>query len=111
MPLPALISVDWGTSSFRAYLADSDGRAIAEVSGDKGALAVGPGEHEPYLASRLGEWRAAYPNAPIIASGMVGARQGWVEAPYAFCPAGGTEIAAATILAPSPSLGGVRIVP
>ena len=39
--------------------------------------------------------------------GMVGARQGWIEAPYAASPAGANEIAAATIEAP----GGVRILP
>ena len=42
---------------------------------------------------------------------MVGARQGWIEAPYAPCPAGFAEIAAATVIAPSAALGGVRIVP
>jgi 2-dehydro-3-deoxygalactonokinase len=111
MSEPVLISVDWGTSSFRAYLADIRGLAIEEISGGKGALALGPGEHEPYLAARLSEWKARHPDLPIIASGMVGARQGWVEAPYAACPAGAAEIAAATVFAPSPALGEVRILP
>jgi 2-dehydro-3-deoxygalactonokinase len=108
---PYLISVDWGTSSFRAYLADAEGVVIEEMSGGKGALALGAGEHEPYLAARLADWKARYPDIPVIASGMVGARQGWIEAPYAECPAGFAEIAAAIVTAPSPSLGSVRIVP
>jgi len=33
--------------------------------------------------------------APIVMSGMVGSRQGWIEAPYVQCPAGLAEIAAA----------------
>jgi 2-dehydro-3-deoxygalactonokinase len=42
---------------------------------------------------------------------MAGARQGWIEAPYADCPAGFAEIAAAIVTAPSAALGAVRIVP
>jgi 2-dehydro-3-deoxygalactonokinase len=108
---PELISVDWGTSSLRAYLADADGRALAEIAAEKGALSLRPGEHETYLASLLQDWKARHPHLPVIASGMVGARQGWLEAPYAACPAGFAEIAAATVTAPSAALGGVRIVP
>jgi 2-dehydro-3-deoxygalactonokinase len=108
---PELISVDWGTSSLRAYLADADGRALAEIAAEKGALSLHEGEHETYLASLLQDWKSRYPHLPVIASGMVGARQGWIEAPYASCPAGLAEIAAATVIAPSDALGGVRIVP
>ena len=104
---PVFISVDWGTSSFRAYLADGKGRTLDEIPAGSGALALKSGEHEPYLSARLSHW----PRLPVIASGMVGARQGWLEAPYAPCPAGAEEIAHATVVAPSPSLGGVRILP
>ena len=31
---------------------------------------------------------------PVVMSGMIGSRQGWVEVPYAACPAGLDEIAA-----------------
>ena len=108
---PELISVDWGTSSLRAYLADAEGAALAEIAAEKGALSLREGEHEPYLASLLRDWKTRHPLLPVIASGMVGARQGWIEAPYASCPAGFAEIAAATVIAPSAALGGVRIVP
>jgi 2-dehydro-3-deoxygalactonokinase len=36
----------------------------------------------------------------VLLCGMVGSRQGWVEAPYLPCPAGPAEIAAATIAIP-----------
>jgi 2-dehydro-3-deoxygalactonokinase len=108
---PELISVDWGTSSLRAYLAAADGATLAEIAADKGALSLGNGEHEPYLASLLREWKTTHPQLPVIASGMVGARQGWIEAPYVACPAGLGEVAAATVFAPSAALGDVRIVP
>ena len=108
---PALISVDWGTSSFRAYLSDAEGVALDSISIGEGALSLKAGEHEPYLVDQLAYWKVAHPELPVIASGMVGSRQGWIEAPYAPCPAGFAEIAAAAILAPCAALGGVRIVP
>jgi 2-dehydro-3-deoxygalactonokinase len=108
---PALISVDWGTSSFRAYLADAEGVALDSISSAEGALSLNAGEHEPYLVKQILRWKVAHPELPVIASGMVGSKQGWIEAPYAPCPAGFAEIAAATILTPSAALGGVRIVP
>jgi len=103
---PAFIGVDWGTTSFRAYLADAEGRAIDALAEGEGALALKPGEHELYLAGRLAKW----PRLPVFACGMVGAKQGWREAPYVACPAGLVEIAAATLSVPT-SLGVVRIAP
>jgi 2-dehydro-3-deoxygalactonokinase len=108
---PALISVDWGTSSFRAYLSDVQGVALDSIARGEGALGLKAGEHEPYLVKQLSHWKTKHPELPVIASGMVGSRQGWVEAPYANCPAGIAEIAAATIFVPCAALGGVRIVP
>jgi 2-dehydro-3-deoxygalactonokinase len=103
LPTPAFIALDWGTSSFRAYLADSDGHALETLPDGAGALSLAPGEHEPYLASRVAHW----PRLPILACGMVGAKQGWREAPYVAAPAGREEIAAAMLRLP----GDVRIVP
>lgn len=103
---PAFIGVDWGTTSFRAYLANADGIALDVLGEGEGALALKPGEHEPYLAGRLANW----PRLPVFACGMVGAKQGWREAPYVACPAGLAEIAAATLSVPT-SLGVVRIAP
>ncbi len=108
---PALVSVDWGTSSFRACLAAIDGSSIDEVAADKGAVGLAAGEHEAFLASMVGAWKSRFPELPIVLSGMVGARQGWVEAPYAACPAGLGEIAAATLTLPSAKLGRVLLAP
>jgi 2-dehydro-3-deoxygalactonokinase len=108
---PAFVSIDWGTSSFRAYLSDMRGQVLAEVSTDAGALSLKPGEHEAYVAERIRPWLTDAPGLPVIASGMVGARQGWIETPYAVCPAGETEIALATVVASAPSLGRMCIAP
>lgn len=106
MPEPDFIGLDWGTSSFRAYLADADGRALATLPDGRGALTLGAGEHEAYLGERLAGW----PRLPIYACGMVGAKQGWREAPYVACPAGLAEIAAACVTI-SCGFGDVHIAP
>ena len=103
---PAFIGLDWGTTSFRAYLADAAGRAIETLPDGEGALTLKAGEHEAYLIRRLAPW----PRLPIVACGMVGARQGWREAAYAACPAGLAEIAGALLVVPT-EIGEVRIAP
>lgn len=108
---PALVSVDWGTSSFRAFLAAADGVALEEVAADQGALGLAKGEHEAFLAAEIGPWKQRFPALPVVMSGMVGARQGWVEAPYAACPAGAAEIAAAAVTIPSETLGPILLAP
>jgi 2-dehydro-3-deoxygalactonokinase len=108
---PALISVDWGTSSFRAFLAAADGAILEKVAADQSALTLRAGEHEAFLAVQVGPWKERFADLPILMSGMVGSRQGWVEAPYAPCPAGAAEIAAATIAVPSEKLGRILLAP
>src|SRR4051794_16726451 len=103
---PAFIALDWGTTSFRAYLADAQGEPLETLPDGEGALKLKPGEHEPYLASRIAHW----PRLPILACGMVGAKQGWREAPYVEAPAGRAEIAAAMLVVPT-TRGEVRIAP
>jgi len=109
---PAFIGVDWGTSSFRAYLATSDGAILERAESARGILGVAKGEHEDVLAGFVGGWRAAVGDGlPILMSGMIGARQGWVEAPYAQCPAGLPEIASAIVAIETRTLGAVGLVP
>jgi 2-dehydro-3-deoxygalactonokinase len=108
---PAFIGVDWGTSSFRAYLTGSDGAIVERVESARGILSVAEGEHEKVLAGFVGGWRSADRRPPILMSGMIGARQGWVEAPYARCPAGLQEIASAIVTIETRTLGAVGLVP
>lgn len=90
----ALIGIDWGTTSFRAHRIDQAGGIAEEKSVPAGILRVG-GDFEGTFAREIGPWLAAAPGVPVIASGMITSRQGWVEVPYCACPAGSTEIAAA----------------
>ena len=107
---PAIVGVDWGTSSFRAYLVSADAAIIERVESARGILAVDEGQHEEVLESAIGKWLAPG-RLPILMSGMIGAKQGWVEAPYAQCPAGLAEIGAAIATIETRTLGAIGLVP
>ena len=78
------IAVDWGTSNMRAWAMSASGTVLAETSSDQGMGKLSKDCFEPALLKVAGHWI----NGPttIIACGMVGSRQGWVEAPYAAVP-------------------------
>jgi 2-dehydro-3-deoxygalactonokinase len=91
---PALIAIDWGSSSFRAYLMSSSGEVLDEVASSDGIGSVAAGTYPATLKRLIGRWLEAHPSLPVIASGMVGSRHGWREAAYVKCPAGPVEVAA-----------------
>jgi 2-dehydro-3-deoxygalactonokinase len=107
---PAMICVDWGTSSFRAYLVDNAGATIGRIESARGILTIAKGEHEAVLAQSIEEWIGAS-RLPILMSGMIGARQGWIEAPYVQCPAGLREIGGAIVMIETRRLGAIGLVP
>lgn len=109
MSASALVGVDWGTSNFRAFLIDSEGRVLDRRSGPHGILTVSDGMFGQVLAARVGEWLSEG-RVPILMSGMIGSRQGWVEAPYCKLPASLGDLAAALAEAPFEAAD-VRIVP
>jgi 2-dehydro-3-deoxygalactonokinase len=81
----ALIAIDWGTTSARAYRIDAAGAVFAARSAPLGLQAIVDGKFAAALDALLDDWRDD--DAPRIACGMIGSRQGWVEAPYVACPA------------------------
>src|SRR5262245_26999658 len=91
---PALIAIDWGSSSFRAYLMSPDAGVLDEVASGDGIGSVAAGAYPATLKRMMGSWLDADPALPIIASGMVGSRHGWREATYVKCPAGPADVAA-----------------
>ncbi len=93
----ALIGLDWGTTSFRAYRIDAVGRVLEQRSRDAGILKVQQGDFAGTLSDAIGDWLTAAPGLPVLAAGMIGSRQGWLEAPYALCPAGLSELAAGLV--------------
>ncbi|MFI4931445.1 MAG: 2-dehydro-3-deoxygalactonokinase [Burkholderiales bacterium] len=94
MSQPSLIALDWGTSNLRASLLDAAGATLDTRSAAAGVMAVPERRFAEALLSLCADWLAAHPHCACIASGMVGSRQGWVEAPYVECPAGLAEAAA-----------------
>ncbi len=104
------IVADWGTSRFRGYLVDGE-TILDRVESDEGVSALKAGEHRAVFQKRCGSWLAAEPDAPVLLVGMVGSREGWAVAPYANCPAGPEEIAAATIPVDLGNGRSARIVP
>ncbi len=104
-----MIGVDWGTSSLRAYRIAPDGAVLDRLDKAGGIMTVPEGGFPAALREAIAPWLAAG-ETRVLLCGMVGSRQGWVEAPYLRCPAGPAEIAAATI--PIPFEGAeIRLVP
>lgn len=94
-----MIGVDWGTSSLRAYRIAPDGTILARREAARGILSVDPGGFAAALREEVGAWLAAG-ERNILLAGMVGSRQGWIEAPYLPCPTGAAEIADALVAVP-----------
>lgn len=88
-----LLAVDWGTSSLRGAWLDARGQAVEERSFARGILTVAPGEFPAVFEACFGDWMKT-PDALCLMSGMVGSKQGWLEAAYCTCPAGFEEVAA-----------------
>ena len=91
---PALLAVDWGTTALRGALLAADGTVLAEHAAPRGLLSIPPGGWAAAFEAEFGAWRAAHPGLPCLMAGMVGSRQGWVEAAYCPCPAGAADLAA-----------------
>ncbi|AUH32740.1 2-dehydro-3-deoxygalactonokinase [Paracoccus tegillarcae] len=89
---PDWIALDWGSSNLRAY-AIGDGQILAEASGPGAAELGDAAAFEAALLAVVGPWLGDAP-MPMLACGMVGSRQGWVEAPYLSVPAAPLDNAA-----------------
>ena len=90
---PQLITLDWGSTNLRARLLDGRGAVLALRSAAVGVMAVPERRFADALQALCGDWIEAHA-VPLVASGMIGSRQGWQEAPYLDCPAGLAEAAA-----------------
>lgn len=96
MPKP-LIALDWGTTRARAFLISETGEVLQRRIADQGIQSVPAGGYPAAFEALAGDFRRAAPEAPIVLAGMVGSRNGWVEAAYVACPASPEEIADAAI--------------
>jgi 2-dehydro-3-deoxygalactonokinase len=110
MKRAALIAIDWGTTNLRASLLGEAGVVFDTRSAPGGVMAVPERRFEAALTALVGDWIDEH-RCALIASGMIGSRQGWREAPYLPCPAGMAQ--AAATLTPVALAGGatLHIVP
>jgi 2-dehydro-3-deoxygalactonokinase len=104
-----LIAVDWGTSNFRAFRLDAQGAIVARCSSPRGILQVGDGNFAAALRAEIEPWLAEG-ETHVLMCGMIGSRQGWVEAGYLACPAGISDLASAVVQVPFAEAT-VRLVP
>lgn len=112
MSEPRFIAGDWGTTHLRLFLCDANGTALDHRSGPGAAASTG--RFATVLASQTAEWETQHGRLPAVLCGMVGSSFGWVQAPYAPCPARPEHIAAACVPidnGPAGGTGRVHIVP
>lgn len=97
-----LIALDWGTSSLRAYLLGQSGTILSQVSMPSGVMQLkqttkrnlrsNSKAFEKAFEQACGRWLGAMPSLPVLASGMVGSREGWREASYLSVPMDVSEL-------------------
>ena len=110
------IAVDWGTTNMRAALVADDGTVRARSPNGPGMAAIAAGgagnaAYEAALAEAVAPWLGEAP-VDVLVCGMAGARQGWLEAPYADVPARLDGLLAAAVAPVHPDRRlRVRIVP
>ena len=105
---PDWIAVDWGTSNVRAWAMSASGAVLDGAGSAKGMASLTRDGFESALIEMIGPWLSG--PMTVIACGMVGARQGWIEAPYATAPC--PPLPAGLITAPATTPGlSVRIIP
>jgi 2-dehydro-3-deoxygalactonokinase len=92
---PRLIALDWGTTNLHGYRLGDGGAVIDHRDWPLGIMQVADGNFAAALERALKPWQPLPPEIPILASGMIGSRQGWKEVPYAACPAGLDDVARA----------------
>jgi 2-dehydro-3-deoxygalactonokinase len=111
---PVLIGLDWGTTALRAYLFDAAGRVLATRASSAGIMNLPAGGFDAAFEAACGDWLDHAPHAqalPVIAAGMVGSAQGWLEAPYVDTPTGAERLVAGLVQVGTARGVRVNIVP
>ena len=80
------IAVDWGTTQLRAWALSGSGEVLQHGASARGMGSLAVDQFEGALLELIDGWLDAARVTEVVACGMVGARQGWREAPYAEVP-------------------------
>ena len=84
------IAVDWGSTSFRAYLLDEQLNCVDKVSNANGVFKLKKSFVET-LQEACGAWISKGDVSEVLLAGMAGSRNGWVETAYSQCPVSAVE--------------------
>jgi len=106
----ALIGLDWGTTSLRAYCIGATGAVLDSIASPAGILADHPEGFAATFRQVTASWRERYRPLPVVASGMITSRNGWVETPYVEAPAGLDEFAQDLVTVEAEDAGIVHFV-
>lgn len=87
------IAVDWGTTQLRAWALAAGGEVLHRAASTRGMGSLAVDQFEAALLELIDGWLTADRVTEVVACGMVGARQGWREAPYAEVPCAPQAIA------------------
>ncbi|MBT8141221.1 MAG: 2-dehydro-3-deoxygalactonokinase [Gammaproteobacteria bacterium] len=79
------IAVDWGTTSFRAYLLNDKFELIDACRNQHGVMNI-TSSFSKVLQNACADWVEKYNIENIYLGGVIGSRNGWVETPYSYCP-------------------------
>ncbi len=100
-PSATLIAIDWGSSNRRAYMVDCQGTVLEMRQDNHGILNIENDAFAAALYPFIAGWRnEENDRLPVLMSGMIGSRQGWIEAPYVSSPASPADLAASVIAVP-----------
>ncbi|MBL4874697.1 MAG: 2-dehydro-3-deoxygalactonokinase [Rhodobacteraceae bacterium] len=83
---PDWIAVDWGTTHLRAWAMSNEGEVLESATSEAGMSKLSTGAFESALMNIISGWLADGEITPVVSCGMVGSRQGWIEAPYRVAP-------------------------
>jgi len=76
----------WGGKGMTAWLLGEGGVVLDKITSELGLKAVENRDFSAALRGACAPWLGRNPALPFVLSGMVGARGGWQEVPYASCP-------------------------
>ena len=108
---PDWIAVDWGTTNLRAWAMNRSGEVLAETRSSAGMSSAREIGFETALLASISDWLSPNGTTLVLAAGMVGARQGWIEAPYCEVPCAGVPADQYTQAPTSDPRLDVRILP
>jgi len=79
----SFVAIDWGTSSFRAWLIEN-GKVRDHIESDKGVKSFKAGEHKGFVLSSLEIWKDKF--SFILSIGMIGSSIGLHETRFLSLP-------------------------